>query len=69
MRSLTLRTYWKSVNQNLSSAVNWGPIPRLNFQRAQGMFGGPKGTYGSYSMGPNVSTLDLKNNRERQSGE
>lgn len=69
MRSLTLRTYWKFVNQNLFSAVNWGPIPRLDFKRAQGMFGGPNGSYGSYSMSPNVTALDFKNDRERQSGE
>lgn len=34
-----------------------------------GMFGGPRGTYGSYSLGDQMQPLDLKRNRERQSGE
>jgi hypothetical protein len=37
--------------------------------RAAGMYGGPNGTYGTYSLGPNVSRWDMKNDRERQSGE
>lgn len=34
-----------------------------------GMMGGPRGTYGRYSVGPNVSRDDFKKDRERQSGE
>lgn len=33
-----------------------------------GIFGGPRGTYGSYILGPTMQPLDLKNDRERQSG-
>ena len=34
-----------------------------------GMWGGPNGTYGKYELGPNMQPIDLKNERERQSGE
>lgn len=34
-----------------------------------GMYGGPNGTYGSYILGPTMTPLDLKYERERRSGE
>jgi hypothetical protein len=30
-----------------------------------GLFGGPKGTYGKYAVGPVTTRLDLKQSRER----
>jgi hypothetical protein len=38
------------------------------FSRALGMFGGPRGTYGSYLVGMNVDLGSFKTDRERQSG-
>jgi hypothetical protein len=39
------------------------------FSRALGMFGGPRGTYGTYLVGPTVDLGSFKTSRERQSGE
>lgn len=39
------------------------------FIRARGMFGGPRGTYGTYLVGSNIDLTSFKNDRERQSGE
>jgi hypothetical protein len=43
--------------------------PDSFYQIGHGMFGGPNGTYGSYSYGPNVQPVDMKNDRQRQTGE
>ena len=43
--------------------------PEAFYQIGHGMYGGPRGTYGRYLYGPNVKPIDMKNNRERQSGE
>lgn len=39
------------------------------YHTGHGMFGGPNGTYGKYELGPTMQPSDLKNERERQSGE
>jgi hypothetical protein len=39
------------------------------FSRATGMYGGPRGTYGTYLVGQNVDLATFKTDRERQSGE
>ena len=51
---------------------NSHPDNRFNeqsfYQIGHGMFGGPTGTYGSYSYGPNVQPIDMKRPRQRQTG-
>jgi hypothetical protein len=44
-------------------------VPEFQDHVGQGMFGGPNGTYGNYSVGQSVQPIDFKNDRERQSGE
>lgn len=46
------------------------PLSAQQFYRVGlGMFGGPRGTVGSYLIGDQVQPVDLKRPRERQSGE
>ena len=39
------------------------------YSTGKGMYGGPRGTYGRFSVGPNVTRDEFKKDRERQSGE
>lgn len=46
------------------------PLSAQQFYRiGTGMFGGPRGVYGRASYGPVTQVIDMKNDRERQSGE
>lgn len=58
-RSMTLKV--PSVSTSLS-------VPQFT-RIGLGMWGGPRGTYGKYQMGPVTQVMDMKNERERQSGE
>jgi len=42
-------------------------VPEFQDHVGLGMFGGVNGTYGNYSVGPQVDPTDFKQNRERQS--
>jgi len=48
-------------------AINNLSVPEFQDHVGLGMFGGPNGTYGNYSVGPSVQPEDLKQDRERQS--
>ena len=42
------------------------PLSAQQFYRlGQGMFGGPRGTYGKYLVGDQVQPVELKRSRER----
>ena len=42
-------------------------VPEFQDHIGLGMFGGPNGTYGNYSVGQSVQPAELKKDRERQS--
>jgi len=42
-------------------------VPEFQDHIGLGASGGPRGTYGNYSVGPSVQPEDLKQDRERQS--
>jgi hypothetical protein len=42
-------------------------VPEFQDHVGLGMFGGVNGTYGNYSVGPQVDPTEFKQDRERQS--
>jgi hypothetical protein len=50
-----------------SMGMNNLSVPEFQDHVGLGMFGGVNGTYGNYSVGPQVDPTDFKQNRERQS--
>lgn len=55
------------MNRNFSK-VQHGVNLSVKYLTGKGIFGGPRGTYGKYALGPVVNRWDLKHDRERQSG-
>lgn len=58
---MTMVDYYNLHNKQLS--------PQQFYRTGLGLMGGPRGTYGSYAMGPVTNRAQMKRNRERQSGE
>lgn len=48
-------------------ATNNLSVPEFQDHVGLGMFGGVNGTYGNYSVGPQVDPTEFKQDRERQS--